>query len=88
MDRDYVAKALENAADGWVQDHEEWFEDDPSMIAVAREDAQTFYEAAALLRGGNLKAGARKALHVDTIVRDLIPEDSYRQLSRWENDEP
>jgi hypothetical protein len=84
MDREDVAVALEGAADGWVQDHLEWWPDDEEMQAVARQDAQTFYEAAALLRGGNLKAGARKALGVDTIVRDLIPQKPYEALMEWD----
>lgn len=68
-----LAKVMSQAAKEYRTQVSRWA-DDPSMVKCIRNDANDLREVGRLLRTKSAKAAYEAAQHLDTIVREAIPD--------------
>jgi hypothetical protein len=82
-----VSKEIESIAQQWLKDHEERWGDksakpDPSMVKTGRNDAADLSEIAKLVFAGKLQNARNAGAHLDTIVRDELPDSFFKLLEQ------
>ncbi len=79
-----VSEAILEVADNWVKDHEKnWGGGkDPAMVKVGHADAEDLRGVASLVQRNLLKEARNEANHLDTIVREELPESFFRLLEK------
>lgn len=77
---DAVAKDIREAAKRWLEGGLKSFKDDPDMIKGYRQDGRDLRAIATLVRNGHIRAAVTAVQHLDTIVRDEVPESFFSLL--------
>ena len=82
--RTKFAREIREIARIWREDHiNTWngkTQCDRDMREVGKADARDLRRVARLLREGRVTEAAKKLDSLDTIIRDLIPEETYKYL--------
>jgi len=75
-----VAAEIRQAAIQWAESGRKSFKGEADMLDAYRKDAADLKALAKLVSEGSLLAARNHASHLDTIVRDEIPESFFKLL--------
>lgn len=74
------ADAVRATAQEWKDDHKRDYPDDADMRKGGREDAADMNKIATMIATGKLKAAKSAIAHLDTVVREQIPQQVWDGL--------
>ena len=77
MDIAEMINEVKGAADDYLEFMNDTFADDPHMLQVGKDDFQDIMYGADLMYNGHFALAGKHFAYLDTLVRDLIPEDAY-----------
>lgn len=77
MTNQEAAKTLRTAASEFLASGLKAFSDDKSMQQCYRSDGRDLRAIATLIRSGNIEQARRDINHLDTLVREVVPESVW-----------
>ena len=75
-----AAREIRKAAESYLSKSLDIFKGDDELIKVCRADAKDLRNVAKLLRAGRMDEACRMADGLDTLVRDVIPQNAWDML--------
>jgi len=75
------ADAVRETAEEWNASHKRQWPDDVSMRKTGRQDASDLKKIARMIETGKLDAARAAIRHLDTIVRDAMPQEVWDGLN-------
>jgi len=79
---DTIIKNIRDSADEYAAEGRQSFSNDIDMLRMYNKDQAALHKVADLLAKGDYSGAADTAYYLDTVPREVIPDDAWKFLKR------